>query len=224
MQSFHLNADKYRMIKKPFLLAGLALAVLTLPATARAAEVFHFRDLAARAEFFTTDQSGTSTDVFVQAFKERFQHPPGPPEPTGPFLVISIAKFNFSQQDSQQCFSVLMSAFAFVPITEQNFQIDRKLGSASLTASGIELFDIVSQTSFSVDIDLNWTANGDAAQVTDNFHLRVPGFSIGDHFKGTFRPAAVSGSISDGTTNFASLPLFFADMFATKDGQAVITH
>jgi hypothetical protein len=217
----NLSSPSFPKKTTPWVSVTLLVALLTaaMPSQARAGQVFKVRERGAEALFINIDASGIETDVSVSAFSDQIHTPPRPSQPVEPVLFIFIGKFDFSQ-----CNSVLMSAFAVVPLTEENLQVDPHLNSAYLKVSSVELFDQVSQSSFVVDIALNWTASGGPANVTDRSHFKVPGFMLNSRFDGTFRPAVTTGSISDGVTNFASLPLVSADILSVKFGEVDVTH
>ncbi|HEU0296974.1 MAG TPA: hypothetical protein VFR47_29820 [Anaerolineales bacterium] len=63
------------------------------------------------------------------------------------------------------------------------------------------MFDVVSNTSFDVTVDLTWTAYGERRHDNFNSHYNFEGYHfVYDHI-GAFQFAEVSGTVSDGTTN-----------------------
>jgi hypothetical protein len=221
MNASRLSCEGRRTMKRARLLGVLlGLSALSLSNNALAGQVFnvHVRDLAARAAFFSVDSSGVETDVFLFVARERVQIPPSL-KSSGPFAFVEIVKF-----DTTQCFSLLMDAFGLVNLAEQDFQIDRQLTSATLNPITIPVTDFVSGTSFDLNVAMSWTGQGDSIRSKDNSQLRIPGFSAYFRFDGVFRSATVSGSISDGITDFASLPLAFADLASVKTGEIDLSH
>src|SRR6266542_499411 len=95
----------------------------------------------------------------------------------------------------------LVDAFGFAVLAPDEFQIDEQFTAATLTAT-IEVSDFTSGTAFPVHVSVSWTGFGDTFSQDDCFHLKTPGFKVNFHLDGTFRQAAASGTVSDGTTNF----------------------
>ena len=198
------------------LLAVLALAVATFSqhTTALAGDVFHFKGRAADAFFSSSPDGCFFTDVFVFASEEIFQSPPGPAGSfSGTFLFISQYDVCAGTQ--------LRAAEGFAQLGDPDFQITRKLTSATLSAT-VNVFDFVSGTSFDVDVNLAWTGAGPLSRQNGNSHFHSPGCSVNSHFNSTFRPAGASGSVSDGATNFTPDPSLGAGMFSAKNGDVVI--
>jgi hypothetical protein len=119
--------------------------------------------------------------------------------------------------------------------TNRNRQVrchtSRQLDAATL-ATTVSLTDYsscfdpscVGQPYGDVSVNLTWTATGPATRVHDVSTVHAPGFTTTSHFSGTFRPATASGTISDGTTNFALLPLQFAQIASVSNGTVTISR
>jgi hypothetical protein len=183
------------------LLAVLAIALATFSqhTTASAGGNFKFRGDGADAFFSSTDPSGCIfTDVFIFASDGIFQNPPGP---SGASSGTDLFMFQYDACANM----VLLDAFGFASLAGPDFQVFGKLDSATLNAT-VNMYDYVSDSFFDVFVDLAWMGNGPLVRQSSNSHFNSPGCKIHSRFRGTFRPAEVLGSISDGTTNFTPEP------------------
>jgi len=197
------------------LLAVLALALATFSqhTTASAGSIFHFKGKSADA-FFSSSDGCVFTDVFVFASEEIFQNPPGPSSASsGANLFIS----QFDACTGEQ----LLAADGFASLADPDFQVARKLTSATLNAT-VNVFDFVSGTSFDVFVDVTWTGTGPLGRQNGNFHFHSPGCNFNSHFNSTFRSAEASGSVSDGATNFTPDPSLGASIFSARSGDVVV--
>ena len=199
----------------------LALVILTLPTTIWAGDTIRFKGQFANAFFSSFDPTGCiETFVFVFAVDEAsiFHGTPGKPNSfSGSGAFITISKFDFCT--NTQLMGVICSNSA--PLADADFQvIGKKLDSAELNAT-LERFNFVSSSSFDGFIDLDWTPIGDPVTERRHSHLVSPGFRVNERFYGTSRPAELSGSVSDGTTNFIPDGLF-GDIGSVKDGSVVV--
>jgi hypothetical protein len=205
---------------KPFVLAvALLLSMLvTAPAHAAGAETQHFRFKGqfAEAVFQTVDSSGCiKTIVTIIANDNRIKLA-GQPE------AAARGEIDLFQVDN--CAGrLLVSAFGLAMLTPDQFQIDKQLNAATLSAT-IEVTDVVSGNAFPVDVSVNWTGCGDTVSDKSHDHLKEPGFKRNARLTGTVRNATASGSVSDGTSNFTPQPASFADMGLVKQGEVEIIH
>ena len=144
----------------------------------------------------------------------RFQNPPGPGS------SFSFASIFISQFD---CTTQLLAADCFpsAPLADSDFQVIGKLDSATLNTT-LGCFDGVSFSSFDVDVALEWTGIGNLSRSNSHNHFQSPGFIINEQFNGTFRSAEVSGSVSDGATNFTLDLLGFGSIISAKSGTVII--
>lgn len=205
------------------LLLALVLAlglfgVLAAPQPVLASHVSHFRFTGQFAEAFfsSVDETGcVVTDVFVAAVDGRSKEA-GTPE-------VSSQAFPFISRFDQCTGTQLLAAEGFPILAEPEFQIDRRLTTATLETT-IEVFDFVSGTSFPVDVSVSWEGTGDRVRVKDHSQVKAPGFKLNARFDATFRSAEASGTIWDGTTNFTPEPAVFADMASVKVGELIVTH
>src|SRR5262245_47789221 len=174
--------------------ASLALVLLSLALPARAveAQTLHvkFQGQTAQAEF-SSIKGCVQTVVYVLATDGRFKTDPGGPE------AASGSEVYISQEDV--CTQTqLVDAFGFAVMAPDEFQIDKQLTLATLTAT-IQVSDFASGTSFPVHVSVSWTGFGDTFSQDDRFHLKTPGSKVNFHLDGAFRQATASGSVSDGT-------------------------
>jgi hypothetical protein len=201
---------------KLFAVLALALVSFGQNSTASAGNVFHFKGQGADAVFSRVDASGCIfTDVFVQANEQVYRNLPGQGSPfSGAFLSIS----QFDGCSGTQ----LLSADGFAELAGPEFQVSGKqLESASLTAT-INMYDYLSNTSFSVDVNITWTGTNARGRQNSTTHYDFPGCKVNSHYNTTFRYAEASGSVSDGAMNFTPEPSVGASIFSAKSGDVVI--
>jgi len=196
------------------LIIALLLVGVMRPAPVLAGDIFKFSGKNANAFFFSQEGDCVATFVGVFANDGKFQSPPGPPG-TGQFADIFIDRFDFCTETS------LISAFGSRMLDESQFSIDQKLNSASLNTS-IEMFDFVSGTSFTVDVNLNWTGTGDLVRQSFSSKVQTPKCKFMERFRGSFRSAEASGVVTDGVTNFTPDPTSDASLGQTSSGSLVI--
>jgi hypothetical protein len=207
------------MQKKVLSLFLLVLASVGLPAFANAGDVFLLREQSANA-VFSSENGSIVTIVFLVAGKERLHNPPNA-KSSGPFALVEIVKFDTSPSCGS---TLLLDAFGSVSLADQDFQIDRQLTSATLRPITIPVQDFVSGGSFNVEVAMSWAGSGEAVRQKDRFQFVESSFSFKSRFDGVFREASASGTISDGTTDYATFPLDFAELGSIKVGEMEITH
>jgi hypothetical protein len=194
---------------------ALVLATFSQHTTALANDIFHSRGQSATAFFSRTDPSGCIvTNAFVFASEEGFRSPPEPNE------IASWTEFAISQYNA--CTGILLlDAEGFGLLADSDFQVSRNLDSASLNTTA-NTFDEVSRTWFEVSIHLTWTGTGLLTHQNNTTHFNNPDCHINAHLNNPFRDAESSGSISDGTTNFAPAPSVSAAISSTNYGSAFV--
>jgi len=207
-------------MKRLFLILALALTALTATSVSRAAGAstlhFSFKGQFAEAAFDSVDSSGcVETFVFVQGVN-------GTVKETGHPAVSSMAFVVIDQFDICTGTETLF-AVGEATLAAGEFQIDKMLRTATLSAT-IEVSDVVSGTSFPVDISVSWTGVGATTTQKDHVQIRGPDFKVNFRFTGTFRDATALGTVSDGTTNFTPESAVFADMGSVKQGEVDIIH
>jgi len=152
------------------------------------------RELGANALFSSVDPSGcVETDAFVFGAEQTRKEGPGKPT-TGPLASVVVLEFNFCTNE------LLRSIFG-------------ETGDATITAS-----DFLNGVEVQVVADLTWTGAGELASLSDRFRLKAPGFLVSQWFKGTFRPAAVSGTVAIAGENVAT-NAHAAEIFRARSGE-----
>jgi hypothetical protein len=187
--------------------------MVTLPNTGRAADTFNVRGPSAFAEFSRTEGCIT-TVVFVFGTEVKFHDPPGPPTP------VSFAEVGLLQFDDCTG-ATLQAAFGDATLTDEAFQVNRELSSATLNAT-VQVTDEITGSTSTVEVDLTWTGTGELVRETERFHSHAPGVNFQSRFNGRFRDAEASGSVSLGGVNLAQQPSEFAQLASVKQGEVTI--
>jgi hypothetical protein len=155
---------------------------------------FQIRDRAANASFSSVDPSGcVETFVFVFGSNETVKDGPGSPR-TGPLAVVRLSQFDFCNNTIGEFFGITEDAA---------FEVSRQLDQAHLKASVPGFVDETGVEAPAV-VDLTWTGTGELFSQTDRQRVKFPGSMLTQWFKGTFRPAQVSGTVTIGKQNLAT--------------------
>jgi hypothetical protein len=158
---------------------------------------FQIRDRAANASFSSVDPSGcVETFVFVFGSNETVKEGPGKPG-TGPLAVVQLSQFDFCHNTLGEFFGIAEDAA---------FEVSRKLDQAHLKATIPGFLDETGVEAPAV-VDLTWTAAGELFSQTDRSRVKFPGSMLTQWFKGTFRPAQISGTVTIGKQNLATEPV-----------------
>jgi hypothetical protein len=158
---------------------------------------YQIKDRAANASFSSVDPSGcVETFVFVFGSTETVKEGPGKPN-TGPLAVVQLSQYDFCNNTLGEYFGIAEDAA---------FEVSRKLDQAHLKASVPGFVDETGVETPAV-VDLTWTGAGDLITQTDRSRVKFPGSMLTQWFKGTFRPAQVSGTVTVGKTNLATDPV-----------------
>ena len=196
---------------------ALALAIFGQHTTASAGGggAFNFRGPSILASFSNNDPSGCIvTDVTVIASDAMVQDAPGSGS------ALSFASVTISQYDNCADLQLLL-AYGSAPLTEGDISIAGNLNSATLNAT-VNVFDEPSETTFDVDISLAWIGTSALTHQHSNSHFRSPGCIMNSRSNDASRTAEVSGSISDGITNFTPAPSVEASIVSVKNGTVVV--
>ena len=160
---------------------------------------------------FESTTSCTVTDIFVFV-NANFSRSGGSTQ-TSTFLNLSTEVFNTCTGDFTEGFGQ-----AFNPTVQSS--------SGTLTAQGsvdVQTFNpdgTTSTTTYSVN--LTWQGFGKSSRQVDSMHFQSPGFITQSHFTGTTQSALVTGTLSDGTTNFAGSSPTFGESLGANSGTFVI--
>lgn len=209
---------------------ALILAAFTLPISAWAGDVSHFRSTGAHALFFSSNPPGCNcsdnpecifTGLLLDASSQSIQNPPGSGKSSSEAFIPFISQFDCDGNRLLSADCCAGGAFCPVELADQDFQVSTKLDSATLNAT-FKCFDSVSGLSFNVDVDLNWAGTGGLSRGNGSNHSKTPGCTDNVHFNFTQRDAQASGSVFDGTTNFTPDPSEFANLTAVKTGRVAI--
>ena len=163
--------------------------------SARKAEHFRLqiKDRAANVSFSSVDQSGcVETFVFVFGSIETVKQTGRPA--TGPLAVVQLSQYDFCNNTIGEYFGVAEDAV---------FEVGTKLDQAHLKATVPGFLDETGVEAPAV-VDLTWTGAGDLFSQTERSRVKFPGSMLTQTFKGTFRPAEVSGTVTIGKTNLAT--------------------
>jgi hypothetical protein len=175
--------------------AFVLFAALILPRVAHAqrVEVFNAKDRLADAQFTSFDSTGCiRTDVVVFAGSSKIKDT-GSPLDVEPMVNVTYAVGDVCNQ------VLLRSGFGSTNVT--NFQMDSGLVAAHASAT-VPAGDDQHGTTIYLYVNLDWSGFGDITTLRLKDHFDTPSSSVNFRAKGNFREATVSGSVSDGTTNF----------------------
>ena len=160
----------------------------------------HFKGASAYADYVNSDGCiYSSAGMFV--FDDVTSDQPGGPT-GGPVMYVSLYKYDMCNLVD------LEDGYGYT--TAVDFKHDAALESASVTAT-IQLSDpYTSASPTNVTINLTWKGVGSVTSYLDNYQIRTSTSLYRTHFKADNRMAVVSGTLSDGTTNFAATPTMSA--------------
>ena len=173
---------------------------------------FQIKDRAANASFSSLDPSGcVETFVFVFGSNETVKEGPGRPA-TGPLAVVRLSQYDF-------CNNTVGEFFGFAE--DATFEVSRKLDQARLEATVPGFIDETGADAPAV-VDLTWKGAGELFSETARSRVKFPGSMLTQWFKGTFRPAQVSGSVTIGKQNVATAPVDALIIRATQGSFEVV--
>lgn len=191
-------------------LAATALLALAGPASAATGQVTKFRFSGPFADaLWSTGSATSSTATSINVSKTT----------QGSQLFVDQFTVNFDANGfltgATDTSAAVTSGFSFA--------LPQSLANASLSALGLPTttctydanLNLVGCTSTTIDVSLSWTGQGPITRGVQNDHVKSDGFSETDHFNGTFRNAAASGTVA-GLTLTASDGQ--ADVGTTKSG------
>ena len=204
----------------PRMLIGLVgacvVALAGLAGAATAAETYHstLKGGTAYAGFSAVDPvdscivTGAATDGFDGRVNEDTLSSPSP-SILQTWVYVSVWRWN-------SCTSTDLF-FAGTGVVGPAFVMGEKLGSATLNVS-LEMFDLVSRTTYTADIDLAWTGSGDV--ISGRYHQTdlSPYSTSVRRFHGTYRDATAVGEISVAGVNFAPEPSVGANLGSVQQG------
>jgi hypothetical protein len=207
-------------MKKVMIFASLVLVLAggLVPTGARAEVLFSSRvsqDFA-EAVFSSTDAAGIVTEAYVFGNDDRSL-------PTGSDVYVAILRYDLAcvPSEEQPSCPFLANLEGRTDIGPDAFVIDGHLASARLNAT-VEVYDYLTDTARTLEVDLSWTGTGDAVQTNDRHHEQTPAYVLNRHFNGAMREAVTAGTIWDGASNFIPEPTANAAIYSLKFGQVVV--
>jgi hypothetical protein len=195
------------------------LAVSLLPSNGRAVHasgvgggcfaisgpVCTFKNQSAFAQFESSIDDCVVSDAFVEGFNNLVR----PGNTATQTAFVSITTYN-------ACTGELLSE-AFSQDFTGTVQFGTGLSSAAVAGTAT-MVDALTSNTFSVSVNVTCQGFGPTSRNISMNHYRAPGFIFNSHFNGTTRGAAASGTISDGTTNFAASPTLYAGISDSSGG------
>ena len=204
----------------PLLLAGVVMITPALAANGPSQpEVDKYAVTNAEASWVSFDETGcVETAVTVGGSDWKLvRKPAGSPADAFAFSGVSILilKYDYCTE------TWLMIAEGFADIDARSLQIRGLLNSARLTTT-LTAHDELSGNSFDVFVDLTWVGIGPVDQSVEHFQFRCPNPRTSIHQIERFRSAQASGTISDGTQNYAPNASDSGLMWEAKFGSVAI--
>ena len=209
---------------KRMLCVALTVGVTTalaLPNAARAATppvhaVMNLRGPLVNATFSTVDPTGcVQTDVFVTADSGFTQNPPAPRTAT------AVGAATVYRYDSCTGTTLLDAAGETESLPAGALTVSPQLDTATLRTT-FTMSDLVSGGTFDVAVNMTSTGTSDIARQHSNTNELYPGCHIINRWKGSGRDAVASGTVSDGSENFAPGNSQFAEIGYVIDGSEII--
>jgi hypothetical protein len=228
-----------------------AVALLAVIPNSASADSLRFSGTGAQADFYSFDEddgSLTYAYAFVNKGKTTFHDPPGgPPETFSDTSVeIYISQLLRGDDPYDPTDDMIRDIYGFT--TDADFQVDRFLTAATLNATvdAVACEYPVDQplpapepvrspaaqngeppepepcTETTLEVNLTWAGFGNISRIGANEHFHGPGFIVSSHFKGTHREAEVSGSITDGSSDFTGGETAFGVIFKARQGEVTI--
>jgi hypothetical protein len=194
------------------LVALAALAVLLLwPSTAQAAtqvDQYRFQGNTAVASFYST-AGCISAGAYLSATEDRSN----PSQSTA-----YIFAYRNDECAGVQTHAVVGSA----TLPPGAFTIDSRLTTASLVTS-IPVDDHITGVSGTVTANLSWAGFGELSSQRYTSQTRTPSYLLTQTYSGTFRDSSVTGSLSDGTFEYAGTEAASSGQLSlTKSGQVTL--
>ena len=204
-----------RTVFKLLAIVALTLAALGQSSTAqadglRSVSMFKFKGLSANTSFESVDASGcilSRLDVFTA--EAMVQNPPGR---RAPFSGTSI----FLSQYDQCTDTLLLAAEGITDLAEPDLQISPRLDSATLNTT-VTMFDTLTGNTFDLSVDLSWVGVGPSSRQHSSFRFGDKDCRVISRFKGTILVADVSGTVTDGVTNFTPQSSFYGELISSQN-------
>lgn len=191
-----------KMTRLPCLLiaAGMFVAVFGIQAHATQPSIYRYQGLGAAAYYYAVDESGcVATYVFVEFGETTSGTPPNQiQEPMLAYMYINQWDMcNYSSKSANTNPPVLLP--------EGAVSIDPSLKAASLNAA-IPLIDYSTNTTFTANVSITWTATGLVQRSNRHDHNKTEWGFFDSNIRSLSRDATVSGNIIVDGINLTSSP------------------
>ena len=131
---------------------------------------------------------------------------------TGADYLYSIAVFQHDRCQSQ----TIIDGYGNKPLTKSEIHYTGNVGSTTLKTN-VQVTDFQRGLTLDLWVDVTWTGVGEISEYHDHQNYSPsPGCHVNSQIWEKYRSASVSGTVSDGTTNFTPEPTTAADMQFTK--------
>lgn len=198
-------------MKRAIIGAGVAVLSLSLPAAA-ASDTYQFKGESAYGSFYQYDNC-SYTGLHASAYGGISRNEPGAPTAQTQ-AYLSYYSYNF-------CTGSYSSGSGFS--SDVNFSSSPSLNSASLSGA-IPVYDYSTGSERTVNVDLKWVGTGDIARGRNSYHYQSPSYSSISRSTGSYRDAAISGSVTlDGTNLIAGSSNSSASLASSTSGGVTIT-
>ena len=175
------------------------------------ANVYRYQGEAATAFFSSTTDGCIYTDAYLFAGENTAKAGPGAPTKS------KSARVSIYRYDG--CNGIwLSSAYGETPLDAASFQMDGQLNNAHLQTT-VNLIDGNSGASIALAVNLTWTGNGDVKHNKSQYQYESAGCKVKGRFNGDYRAATLTGSMSDGATNYTATAPLYADLQSMKSGE-----
>ena len=179
------------------ILAVLAVLMLTFsPQITASADVSKFKGHGAYAYFKSTDGC-IQTIVMIELGEESLQY-------------IELSRVDTCLDQT------LFTAYGNKVLSKSELKYTGNLKSAEL-ATTVNVYDTFSRSSFDVFIDIAWRGTGEILVLQNhNNYEPWPGCQVTVQSKEKYRDSQVTGTVSDGATNFTPDPAIDDNLFFTN--------
>lgn len=193
-------------------IATLALAAAILPASASEPTKYNYRGESVQGLFNLTDGC-VQTDVFLYASDQSTYGKSSIPESSSASVYVS--RYDMCSG------TTLLNAIGYGVLEEEDFDTDQRLSSAKLQTT-VYGYDWNTGESITLDVDVAWDGNGDLTRTNYHYHYDMGDTIVNGHHSGTSRVATMSGSVSDGTTNFIEGATGAGTIMDAKSGTIIV--
>lgn len=181
------------------ILAVLAVLVVTFsPQASALADVSRFKGHGAYAYFDSTNADGCiQTTALVELGEQSLQ-----------YIELSRVDTCLDQP--------IFHAFGSKVLSKSELKYSGNLKSARLSTT-VNVYDTVSHSSFELLINITWTGTGEISIFQNhNNYEPWPGCQVTVQSRDEYRHSQVTGTVSDGTTNFTPEPAIDDNLFFTN--------